>query len=39
MMDHQAKYAPPGLKTEFVGEAQIDVAVKEKVRATRVYYS
>ena len=36
MMDQQAKYSPLGLRTEFVGEAQIDAAVKEKVRAGEV---
>ena len=33
MMDQQAKYSPLGLRTEFVGEAQIDAAVKKKVHA------
>ena len=36
MMDQQAKYSPLGLKTEFVGEAQTDAAVKEKVRGGEV---
>ena len=36
MMDQQAKYSPLGLRTEFVGESQIDAAVKEKVRRGEV---
>ena len=31
MVDQQAKYSPRGLKTDFVGEAQIDPAVKDIV--------
>ena len=31
MMDQQAKYSCLGLKTEFVGEAQTEAGVKEKV--------
>ena len=31
MMDQQAKYSITGLKVEFVGEAQTDLACKKKV--------
>ena len=31
MIDQQAKYAPRGLQTDFVGEAQLDPAVKDRV--------
>ena len=31
MMDQCAKYAPSGLQAQFVSEAQVDSAVKEKV--------
>ena len=31
MIDQQAKYTPRGLQTDFVGEAQLDPAVKDSV--------
>ena len=31
MMDQQAKFTPRGLKSEFVGEAQMDIEVVKKV--------
>jgi len=31
MVDQQSKFSPKGLSTEYVGEAQPDLAVKRKV--------
>ena len=36
MIDQQAKYAPRGLQTDFVGEEQLDPAVKDRVLQGKV---
>ena len=37
MVDQQSKFSPKGLSTEYVGESQRDLAVKQKILMFSLY--